>query len=740
MDISLEGVRQNNLKNITVKIPKNKITVVTGISGSGKSSLVFEAIYSEAQRQLLESMGTFMRINMPKYNQPDVDRIQGLAPAFLVEQKQISNNPRSTVGTFYEVYTYIRLLYSRFGSPQLSAGDFSFNNPAGACPDCKGTGKEIRVDLNRLLNMNLSLNEGAIRHRRYKKNSREWNILSATNLFDMDKKLKDYTKDELNTFLYSEPIVFKNSSAGFVQGFKFEGINKRIMGRATDSRGLPGVNYDNNFTYETKCHVCNNSRLNKRAMEVRYQGRSIVDLVNMEVNELIRFFKEAAEEKRSPESGTLLNQIIMMLRVLEELGLSYLSLSRPIGSLSNGEAQRIKLAKQLGSALTDIVYIFDEPTSGLHVKDVELIIKTIKKLVKKSNTAIVVEHDKEVIRSADHIIEIGPYAGNRGGEIVFQGGYQELISKDTITAQCLKETPLHAVRRVPKRFAKIEANRNNLNHISAHIPMNVICCITGVSGSGKSSLIEEIACKMDNCVFISQAKIGTSSRSNTVTYVDAFLDIRKEFQKHTGQSAGLFAFNSKGACSKCKGLGYLNVNMHFLGDIKTVCDKCNGKRYEEEVLQYKLKGKTIADVLELTVDEGIEFFDNEKVKEKLGLLSVVGLGYLTMGQSFDTLSGGERQRVRLAGGLSKRGSVFLLDEPSKGLHSYDVRNLMKVLNEIVERPNSVIMVEHNMDIIRQADYIIDMGPGAGKMGGKIVASGTPEEIAGDSSSITGRYI
>lgn len=741
MDIILEGVRQNNLKNVTVEIPKNKITVVTGVSGSGKSSLVFDVIYSEAQRQLLESMSTFSRISIPRFSQPDADRIQGLAPAFLIEQKQISNNPRSTVGTFYEVYSYLRLLYSRFGSPSLNAGDFSFNNPSGACGNCKGTGKEIRVNVNRLLNYNLSINEGAINHRRYKIKSREWNILSATNLFDMDKKLSLFTENEINTLLYSEPKVFKNNAMGFVQGFTFEGIVNRIMGRATDSRGLPGVNYDSMFTYETTCHVCNNSRLNEAARSVLYHGKSIVDLVTMEVEDLLEYFLNITRGEYETASKEILDYIIRMLQVLIDLGLGYLTLSRPVGSLSNGEAQRIKLAKQLGTSLSDIIYIFDEPTAGLHAKDVDTIINTIKKLVAKSNTAIIVEHDKDVIKNADHIIEIGPFAGKNGGNIVFQGSYEKLLNQNSVTSNCIKDSKFYSNNfRSPTKFFTVNANRNNIRNTPVKIPMNVLTCITGVSGSGKSSLMQEIAQQVDNCVIINQSKIGTNSRSNAVTYVDAFTDIRKEFSENIGQDPSIFAFNRKGACSKCKGLGYIDVNMHFLGDVTTICDECNGKRYTDEVLQYRYKGKSIADVLDMTVDETIGFFTKKEIINKLNILSEVGLGYLTLGQSFDTLSGGEAQRVRLASGLSKRGSVFLLDEPSRGLHMYDANRLLKLLNGIVGRSNTVIVVEHNIDIIKQADYIIDMGPGAGKLGGKVVAAGTPDEVRTIEESYTARYL
>lgn len=741
MNIILEGVKQNNLKNLTVEIPKKKMTVVTGISGSGKTSLVFDVIYAEAQRQLLESVGTFSRISIPKYDRPHVNNIQGLAPTFIIDQRQISSNPRSTVGTYYEIYSYLRLLYSRFGFPRVNAGDLSFNNPSGACENCNGTGKEIKVNVNKLLNKALSLNEGAICHRSYKVGGREWNILNAIGLFDMNKKLALYSNDELNTLLYSETIKCSNNAMGFVQNFTFEGLANRIIRRATDARGLEGVKYDSIFTYEDTCHVCNGSRLNKTAREVLYHGESIVNLVTMEVSDLYNYFYDILSSEHEKESDAILEYIVRMLKVLVDLGLGYVSLSRPIGSLSNGEAQRIKLARQLGTSLTDIIYVLDEPTSGLHAKDIDTIISTLKKLVDNSNTVIVVEHDRDMIKNADHILELGPYAGKNGGHIVFQGSYDELLSKETITSQYIKlNTAFKEKYNVPVSFKRIIANRNNLHDLEVDIPLKIMTCITGVSGSGKSSLIQEIARSIDNCIIIDQSKIGTSVRSNAVTYTDAFTDIRKEFSKANSKPESLFAFNSKGACDKCNGLGYININMHFLGDVRTTCEKCGGRRYTNEILNYLYKNKSIADVLDMTVDEALQFFDNKNITNKLDVLSKVGLGYLTLGQSFDTISGGEAQRIRLASGLSKQGNVFILDEPSKGLHLYDVNNLIKILSELVARGNTVIIVEHNLDIIRQADYIIDLGPGAGKLGGKIVAQGPPNEIKKSSVSITAKYL
>jgi excinuclease UvrABC ATPase subunit len=737
MDIILEGVNQNNLKNISVKIPKNQLVVFTGISGSGKSTVVFDVIYAEAQRQYLESVSTFSRISLPRFGRPDFSNISGLSPAIVINQKQMSSNPRSTVGTITEIYSYLRLLYSRFGTPRLNAGDFSFNTPSGACENCSGTGKEIQVNKYRLIDFSKSLNQGAIRHRTYKVNGRLWNIIAATDFFDMDKKIRDYSEEELNKLLYAKPQTYYNNALGFVQNFSYEGIASRILHRARDSRGLEGSSYDSMFTTDAICHVCNGSRVNERARSVLFNNKTIVELTTIEIQDLAEYLK-SIDNKYAKE---ILDFIVRMLQTIIDLGLGYLTLSRTIGSLSNGESQRLKLARQLSSSLTDLIYILDEPTSGLHAKDVRMIANTLGMLVKKQNTVIVVEHDKSVISNADYIVEMGPYAGQNGGEVVFTGSYQELLAGNTITAQYLLKGPAGNKKlRKASSYIDIIANRNNLHNLKVKIPKGLMVCITGVSGSGKSSLVSELIDQVNECIIIDQSRIGTNSRSNPVTYVGVFDEIRNEFANASGQPSSIFAFNSKGACEKCKGLGYEMINMHFLGDIKIVCDECCGRRYSVETLQYEYMGKNIADVLEMTVDEALSFFNKRSIQSKLQILSEVGLGYLTLGQSFDTLSGGEAQRIKLASGLSRDSSIFILDEPTRGLHMYDVYNLLKVLNKIVNNNNTVIVVEHNMDVIKNADHIIDLGPGAGRNGGNIVAEGTPIDIIHAKNSHTAEYL
>lgn len=737
MNIIIKNVCQNNLKNVTIDIPKRKFVVVTGISGSGKSSLVFDVIYAESQRMLLETMSTFSRISMPRFQRPKFENASGLSPAVIIDQKQLSNNPRSTVGTSTEIYSYLRLLFSRFGEPKLSAGEFSFNNPSGACENCKGTGIELEIDTKKILDFSKSLNEGAILHRSYKVGGREWNIIQATKFFDMDKKICNFTQDELELLLYSPPHKCNNIVPGFVQNFTFEGISARILKRATDSRGLVGVKYDALFTKKSRCHLCNGARVNEQARNVRLCGKSIVELSNMELKELFVFL----ENLKIQEADEILTFLCKSLDVMINLGLGYLTLSRPIGSLSNGESQRLKLARQLSSSLSDLIYILDEPTSGLHARDISMITETLRSLVDKGNTVIVVEHDVDVISNADYIIELGPFAGKQGGEVVFSGTYKQLLSAKTLTSVYLKKNYLnYKSQRLITDFMSFKANKNNIQNLNVKIPVGVLTCVTGVSGSGKSTLMQEFIENYPKCIVVDQSKIGTSSRSTPITYVGGFDDIRKIFAKANGVSESLFAFNSKGACHECKGLGYQVINMHFLGDVKSTCEKCLGRRYSDYVLKYKYRNKDIADVLEMTVDEAFAFFDFEPLKKKLLMLQQVGLGYITLGQSFDTLSGGEAQRIKLISGLSKSGETYILDEPTRGLHLFDIQNLMKVLNDIVDKGNTVVIVEHNMEVISMADYIIDMGPDAGKNGGTIIVEGNREKVMSCPKSYTGKYL
>lgn len=568
---------------------------------------------------------------------------------------------------------------------------------------------------------------------------RLWNIIHASNLFDMDKPVKDFSEEELDTLLYSESRQYYNHALGFVQNFSFEGIITRIMKRHNDGRGLEGVSYDANFFLPGICGECKGARVNERARSVIYNGKSIIDLVTMEIQDLLPYMRSIQD----PIAQEITGYIIKILELLVNIGVGYLSLSRSVATLSNGESQRIKLARQLGNSLTDLIYILDEPTAGLHAKDKEHITNALKDLSHKPNSVLIVEHDKNVISSVDHIIDIGSKAGTQGGRVVFEGNYDELINSDSITGQYIskrKRIARNDKPRVADQFMEVYANHNNLKGITVRIRKNVLTCITGVSGSGKSSLIEVVLDQFDDMIVIDQSPIGSTPRSNPATYTKAFDDIRKVFADATGQSPSKFAFNSAGACEKCKGLGYEVINMRFLGDVKKICEECNGKRYNKEVLEYRYKQKSIAEVLGLTIEEAELFFDNPSIKNKLNLLTSVGLGYLLLGQSLDTLSGGEAQRVKLASGLSKKGQIYILDEPTRGLHMADIDLLLTLINRLVENGNTIIVVEHNLDIIKNADWIIDLGPEGGKNGGNIIAAGTPGEIIECKHSYTGKYL
>ncbi len=742
MEIKITNARVNNLKNISLEIPRNKLVVITGVSGSGKSSLAFDTIYAEAQREYMDSLSTYSRISMPKIGKPDVDSIEGLSPCVVIDQKPLAKNPRSTVGTVTEIYSYLRMLFSRMGNPVLSAGDFSFNTPAGACECCKGLGEEFAPDLNLLLDYDKSLNENAIKHRTWKVGSRYWNIIKASELFDMNKPLKDYSKEEMDLLLYSKQIDLQNNQPGYVQNFSFQGIINRLIRRQGDSRGLDSNEYDRQFFVKRPCLACGGSRLNSRAREVQIHNQSIINVSNMEITEL----KEFVNSLEGPVAEMIVPYIDKMLQHLIDVGLGYLSISRSVATLSGGEAQKVKIAKQLGSSLSEIIYVMDEPTSGLHAKDVSKICKLIRELVDKNNTVIIVEHNKEMILSADHLIDIGPGAGVLGGECIAQGSVEELKNNpDSVTGKMLKAEGKRSADFVKRRKWKDclqlkNVSRHNLKNISVDIPRDVMTCITGVSGSGKSTLVDELIRKYPEIIIVDQSAAGSNSRSNLATYVQAFNAIRKEWAKASGGSASLFTFNGDGACEACNGTGYQVMDMHFLGEIKNVCEECNGRRYKEEVLQYKYKGLDISEALNLTIAEAIDFFEDSEIRNKFKVLADVGLNYLTIGQSLDTLSGGERQRLKLAKYMSKKGNIYVLDEPTRGLSYDDINNLIELFHKLVDRKNTIILIEHNLNVIQNADYIIDLGPEGGKHGGRIVACGTPEQVAQYSASYTGKYL
>jgi len=616
----------------------------------------------------------------------------------------------------------------------------TYNTPKGACEKCKGIGEDFEPILDKFFDWNKNLNEeGAIKHRKWKYGSRYWNIIRAVGIFDMNKRLKDWSKDELDKLLYLEPTSYQSDTAGFIQNWKFEGIITRLRRNKGDSRGLDS-SYDEPFFEIRTCSACDGSRLNARARSVKIEDISIIDVLNMEITDLYKFIDSL--------NGKVANEIkpflLKRLKNLIDLGVGYLTLNRSVSSLSGGESQRVKLSKQLGSSLTEIIYVLDEPTLGLHPKDVENLINVFKGLVDKKNSVLVVEHNREVMLNSDYIIDIGPKAGINGGNIISYGNVKETLIKDTLTAQYLSNRlEIQKDKNLPKNsFIEIKnANLHNLKNISLKIPKNLLVAIVGASGSGKSSLMEVLVKQNPYINMINQSPIGGNVRANTATYSKIFDDIRRLFANNYRVKDSLFTFNGQGACEECKGLGYITMDMHFLGDIHSTCPKCKGKRYKKEVLKYFYNSKNIAEILDMTVLEAYNFFaDNIKISKSLKLLIDVGLEYLKLGQSLSTLSGGENQRLKLASKLNKKGDVFILDEPTKGLHFQDITYLLKLIQRLIKNNNTIIVVEHNIEIIKNADWIIELGYGAGKEGGKIIFEGNIINLKKDNKSIIKKYI
>ena len=933
--ISVKGARENNLKNIDLKIPRDKLIVFTGLSGSGKSSLAFDTIYAEGQRRYVESLSSYARMFLGQMEKPDVDYIDGLSPAISIDQKTTSKNPRSTVGTVTEVYDYLRLLYARIGIPhcpkcgreirpqtvdeivesvftlpertkfillapivrgrkgehtkeieaarksgfarvrvdgitfdlsediqleknkkhsievevdrlmvgekyrsrtaesietatKLSGGIlivdvvdgekllyslnyacpehgasfeelnprmFSFNNPSGACKTCSGLGvyNEFSPDLV-FSDKSLSINEGAVKAFGWSMSGKStiagmyFDGLSKKYGFSLDTPVKELSKEALDVILYGTKgekmkLERPTSFGGGIYYTDYEGIINNLKRRYAETTSEIARNELEQYMISRPCPDCGGARLSPEVLAVTVDGVNIADLTTLSIDKLVEFF-DALPQKLSERENIIATQIIKeissRLTFLNSVGLGYLTLARSAGTLSGGESQRIRLATQLGTSLVGVLYILDEPSIGLHQKDNEKLIGTLQSLRDIGNTVIVVEHDEETMRAADYLVDIGPGAGINGGEVVAQGSLEEIEGcPESITGQYLsgvREIPIPSERRKGngKELAFRGCAENNLKNIDISVPLGMFVCVTGVSGSGKSSFVNEILYKtlasrlngakktagkfgsvegsenLDKIVFIDQSPIGKTPRSNPATYTDLFTLIRNLFAqtkdaKAKGYSAGRFSFNVKGGrCEACEGDGIKKIEMHFLADVYVPCEVCGGKRYNAETLAVRFNGKSIYDVLEMTVVEAMEFFKNiPKISDKLRTLYDVGLGYIKLGQSSTTLSGGEAQRVKLASELSKRGTgktIYVLDEPTTGLHTFDVQGLIKTLQAFVDKGNTVLIIEHNLDVIKTADHVIDLGPDGGEGGGRIVAEGTPEEVAKVKNSYTGEYL
>ncbi|MFH1752310.1 MAG: excinuclease ABC subunit UvrA [archaeon] len=745
-NLIVKGARTHNLKNVNLEVLRNKINVLVGVSGSGKSTIAYDIIAAEGQRQFLESISTYAARLLKRTQKPDVDSIKNLSPTIAINQKKLRGNPRFTVGTATEIYTYLRLLFSRFGTRKnYSASYFSFNNPKGACKKCKGLGEEYTINPKSILDFEKSLNEGASKLNNYKPGARLYNIIKLSKKIDLDKPIRKYSKKELDFLLYSPRTVLSNKEQGFVQTFSHEGIINRLIKRASDLRGVSKNKEKNEKKYWVKrpCQTCNGGRLNSNALSSKINNKSIGNLANMQLDELVIEVKRI----RSSEAKELVERIIENTQYLIDIDLGYLSLNRSVDTLSGGESQRLKLARELGSDLIEMIYILDEPTAGLHPKDLNKLVKILHKLKEGQNTVLVVEHDTTIIKEADQVIEVGPGAGNNGGRITFTGNVKELTTNPkTITGKSLQkshETQLKEKTRKAKSYLQVRnACIHNLKNVNVRMPLGVFCCVTGVSGSGKSSLIiDEFANKFsEDIVLVDQSQIVGSVRGNAATFIGVFDIIRGVLARKNKVSKSIFSSNSKGACPDCKGLGFNRIDMHFMGEVKVQCETCQGKKYQEKTLNYKYKDKNIHEILNLTVNEALKFFEEKEIQKKLLMLNEVGLGYLTLGQTHNTLSGGERQRLKLASKLHKSGKIFILDEPTSGLHFADIEKLLKLLNKIVDNNNSVIVIEHNLNVIKQSDWIIDLGPKGGDKGGEIIGEGTPLEITKNTKSITGQYL
>ena len=796
--IIIRGATENNLKNVSLRLPKHQITIFTGVSGSGKSSLVLDTIAAKSRRELNDTFPTFVQQYLPKYGRPHVESIENLPIAIVIDQKKPAQNSRSTVGTYTDIAALMRLLFSRVGKPFVGYSEsFSFNHPEGSCPRCSGLGEIRELDIHKLVDFDKSLNdEDTIHYIAFGKGGWRWIRYAHSGLFDLDKKIKDYTPEELDLFLNSPQIRLKNPPANWPKTAKYEGLIPRMYRSIINSEeGLLHAAVLNPMLRMGTCPDCGGTRLSKRVLSCKIDGMNIAEACALSITKLNRWISSIAD----PLAADLKAAIGARLTALEEIGLGYLSLDRGVGTLSGGEAQRCKIAKYINSSLSDVLYILDEPSTGLHNHDIQLMKRSIQRLRDAGNTVLLVEHHQEMIRMADHIVDLGPGPGIDGGRIVFEGTYDELLKSGTATGEMLQRTgDFKSQPRQPKAFFPLRhACLHNLQDISIDLPLGVFAVVAGVAGSGKSSLMESLmrACGEEQKtggelpIYISQKNIGVSLRSTPATYMDVAPDIRKMFARKYKLKEAYFTFNGKGACPVCGGKGVIVSEMAFMDNIETVCDACGGLRYSKEALQYKLSPQplqvkegsempqqtesqkekpstplksyppygggaggearegqgggsslSIAEVMDLSVRLASDFFRGTVIEQKLRPLMDVGLGYLHLNQALSTLSGGELQRLKIASYLGERGKKFIIDEPTDGLHPKDVQRLVNLFEQMVDEGNTVYVVEHNTDVIKAADYVIELGPGAGEQGGRILFAGKPRDLLGCRESVTAEYL
>ena len=739
--IRVTDATQNNLKHISVEIPKHQITVVTGVSGSGKSSLVLDTIAAQSRRELNDTFPSFAQRYLPKYGRPTVGRIENLPPAIVIDQHKPSGQTRSTVGTYTDIYSLLRLLFSRVGQPFVGYSDsFSFNHPQGRCSRCDGLGEITEIDLHKLVDFNKCLNDpGVINYVAYEPGQWRWLYYGACGLYDPNKKIKDFTPEELHLFLDQEPMTLKNPPADYYKNGKYEGLMYRMnrMLKRDDAK----VHWKKLEPIVTQgvCPDCHGKRLNPKILSCKIDGKNIADITQMPLPEILSWL-DAID---SPIAVDMKVALKSRISALIHIGLDYLTLDRPMGTLSGGEAQRCKIAKYNNSSLSDMLYVLDEPSVGLHSHDIHRLSDAITQLRDRGNTVLMVEHHKEMMEIADHIIDMGPGAGALGGEVLFEGSYQQLLTGDTLTGRLLREHKgiKSNVRRATEWVDLKDLSLHNLKHLNVRLPKGLFTVIAGVAGSGKSSLMQAFHDQVgEDVTLISQKSIGANMRSTPATYLGVADDIRKMFAKSSDRKVGLFSFNGEGACPVCQGKGVIVSEMAFMDSIETVCESCGGLRYSKEVLQYKVDGLNIAETMDLTVRQAMERFKGTIIEQKLKPLSDVGLFYLHLNQALSTLSGGELQRMKLASYLGKAGQILVLDEPTDGLHLQDVQHIIELFDNLVDKGNSLFLIEHNLEVLKAADYVIEVGPGGGDEGGRIVFEGTPEEMLTDENSVTSPYL
>ncbi|WP_112261501.1 ATP-binding cassette domain-containing protein [Lentzea terrae] len=737
--IQVRGARENNLADVSLDVPKRRLTVFTGVSGSGKSSLVFGTIAAESQRMINETYTAFLQSFMPPIGRPDVDALHNLSAAIIVDQERMGANSRSTVGTATDAHTMLRIVFSRLGQPYVgTSGAFSFNLPDGMCPACEGLGKVTTIDVDAIVDRSKSLNDGAIDAPNYGVGTWYWQVLANSGLYPADKPIAEFTEQELHDFLYKPTTKLNIGGTNVTYDGLIAKLQRTVLSKDRESM-QPHVRafVDRAVTFAT-CSDCNGARLNKAALNSKIRGVNIADCCAMQISDLAQFVHDIDDPSVAPLLATLRNT----LDSLVEIGLGYLSLDRESATLSGGESQRVKMVRHLGSSLTDITYVFDEPTVGLHPHDIQRMNNLLLRLRDKGNTVLVVEHKPETIEIADHVVDLGPGAGVHGGHVCYSGDVAGLRTSGTLTGRHLDHrAKLRPQFRSPKGFLSIDGARtNNLKDVSVDLPLGVLTVVTGVAGSGKSSLIHGSLRGRSGVVTVDQSAIRGSRRSNPATYTGLLDSVRTAFAKANGVKAALFSANSEGACENCKGIGLVYTDLAMMAGVATVCEKCEGKRFTPEVLRYTLRGKNISEVLGMSVAEALSFFPSGQAHAVLSRLNDVGLSYLSLGQPLTTLSGGERQRLKLAIHMAEKASTYVLDEPTSGLHLADVDQLLGLLDQLIDAGNTVIVIEHHLAVMAHADWIIDLGPGAGHDGGQVVFTGTPGELVSGSDTLTAQHL